>query len=162
MKNLIRLRPVIFLFFMISGIAFLHSCAVYSPYSVSPVTLPDIVRMSKDKMTSKDIINEIKKSHTAYTLKASEFAKLQNEGVADSVINYMQKTHIDLIRHSQMMQDSYYWYPGYPGYWYGGFGYGYGWPYGYRGWNYRAPVFIRSDGGNIHREDSHRGTGTKR
>jgi hypothetical protein len=153
MKNLIKLRRVIFLFFMISGFALLHSCAVYTP-SVAPVTLPDIVRMSNDKVPSKDIINEIKKSHTAYTLKASEYAKLQQQGVADSVVNYMLKTHINLIRHNQQIQDSYYWSPWYGGYWYGGLGYG--WPYGYWGWNMRSPIIIRSDEGNHHDGSSHR------
>lgn len=141
-----NLKLVIFLFVLVSGGALLPSCAVYSP-EVKPVTLPDIVQMSKDSLWSKYIINEIRKSHTAYTLKASEYTKLQQQGVSDSVVNFMLKTHINLIRQNYQMRDSYYWYPGYPGYWYGGFG----WPYRYRGWNMRTPIILRSDGG------SHRG-----
>jgi hypothetical protein len=153
MKNLMNLKHVIFLFVLVSGGALLHSCAVYSP-EVKPVTLPDIVQMSNDSLSSKYIINEIRKSHTAYTLKASEYTKLQQQGVSDSVVNFMLKTHINLIRKNYQMMDSYYWYPGYPGYWYGGFG----WPYRYWGWNMRSPVFIRSDGGNNPRESTRRGT----
>jgi len=137
-----NLKHVIFLFILVSGGALLHSCAVYSP-EVKPVTLPDIVQMSKDKVSSKNIISEIKKSHTAYTLKASEYAKLQQQGVADSVVNYMLKTHIDLIQHNQQMQDSYYWWPWYGGYWYGGLGYG--WPHGYWGWR-MGPIIIHLNG----------------
>jgi hypothetical protein len=50
--------------------------------------------MSKDGLSSRDIINEIRHSHTVYTLKADELAKLQNEGVQDSVINYMEQAAI--------------------------------------------------------------------
>lgn len=146
-----NLKHVIFLFILVSGGALLHSCAVYGP-EVKPVTLPDIVQMSKDKVSSKNIINEIKKSHTAYTLKASEYAKLQQQGVADSVVNYMLKTHIDLIEHNQQMQDSYYWSPWYGGYWYGGLGYG--WPYGYWGWR-MGPTIIHLNGGR----QGHQGKG---
>ena len=146
-----NLKHVIFLFILVSGGALLHSCAVYGP-EVKPVTLPDIVQMSKDKVSSKNIINEIKKSHTAYPLKASEYAKLQQQGVADSVVNYMLKTHIDLIQHNQQMQDSYYWSPWYGGYWYGGLGYG--WPYGYWGWR-MGPTIIHLNGGR----QGHQGKG---
>lgn len=139
-----NLKYVIFLFILVSGGALLHSCAAYSP-EVKPVTLPDIVQMSNDKVSSKNIINEIKKSHTAYTLKASEYTKLQQQGVADSVVNYMLKTHINLIQYNKQMQDSYYWSPWYGGYWHGGFGYG--WPYGYWGWR-MGPTIIHLNGGS--------------
>lgn len=156
MKNLMNLRNVIYLFIIGAGLTLLHSCAVYSPYNFTPVTVPDIVQMSKDKVSSKNIINEIRKSHTAYTLKANEFAKLQQEGVADSVVNYMQKTHLDLIRNNQQRQDSYYWGPYYGGYGYGGLGYG--WPYGgYWGWNWGPTVIFRGGGGHFHGGGFHGG-----
>jgi hypothetical protein len=156
MKNLLKMKHVIFFFVVVLGIALLHSCAVNTPYSFTPVTAPDIVKMSKDKVPSKDIINEIKKSHTAYDMKASEYSKLQQAGVSDSVVDYMQKTHLDLIRNNQQMEDSYYWYPGYYGYGYGGLGYG--WPYGgYGGWNMRPSIVIRGGGGGYHGGGAHRG-----
>lgn len=156
MKNLLKFKHVIFLFILVSGIALLHSCAVYTPYSFTPVTVPDIVKMSNEKVSSKNIISEIKKSHTAYTLKGSEYAKLQKAGVADSVVDYMQKTHLDMIRHNQRMQDSYYYGPAYGGYWYGP---GFGWPYGngYWGWNYGPSIIFRGSGGHIDRDDFHGG-----
>jgi hypothetical protein len=147
MKNLLNFKQMILLFILVSGSALFQGCAVNNSIETKPVTLPDIVQMSKDKVPSKQIINEIKKSHTAYTLKASEYAKLQQQGVADSVVNYMQKTHIDLIRRNQQMQNSYYWSPWYGGYWNGGLGWG--WPYGYRGWR-MGPTIINLDG-DVHR-----------
>lgn len=141
MKTLMKFKPVIYLFLFVFGLLAMQSCTVYRPISSEPVTIPDIVSMSKDSVSAKDIINKIRKSHTAYTLKASTFAKLQQEGVADSVLNYMQSTHINLIKRGQQMQDSYYWGPGYYSGWYGP--YGYGWPYynSYWGWN-SSPIIV--------------------
>ena len=156
MKNWLNFRKLIFLFLVVSGTALLHSCVVYRPYSFTPLTVDDIVKMSKDKVTAKYIIDEIRKSHTAYTLQASEYAKLQQDGVADSVVNYMEKTHLDLVRNSQQTQDSYYVGPGYGGYWYGGLGYG--WPYGYGSWN-MAPTIVFRGGGSNYRGGGFRGGG---
>lgn len=142
MKNLLNSKHLIFLLILISGSVLFQGCAVSSKIETQPVTLTDIVQMSKDQLPSKNIINEIKKSRTAYTLKASEYAKLQQQGVADSVVNYMQKTHIDLIRRNQQMQNSYYWSPWYGSYWYGGFG----WPYSTWGWR-MGPTIINMDRG---------------
>jgi hypothetical protein len=156
MKNWLNLSRVIFLFMMVSVVALLHGCAVYTPYNFTPVTVPDIVKMSQEKVPAKNIIDEIRKSHTAYELKASEYAKLQQAGVADSVVNYMQETHIGMIRHNQQMQDSYYWGP-YGGYWYGGWPYSYwGSPYGYWGWG-SGPTFIFRGGGGYHGGGYHGG-----
>ena len=155
MKNQMKLNLVIYLFIIGSGLTLLNSCVVNREYTFTPLTVPDIVQMSKDKVPSKNIINEIRKSHTAYTLKADEYAKLQQAGVADSVVNYMQETHLNLIRNNQQVQDSYYWTPGYGGYWYGGLGYG--WPWGYWGWNMSPTFIFRGGGGNFHGGGFHGG-----
>lgn len=158
MKKLFDLKKLIYLIIIGSGIFILHSCAVYTPYSYTPVTVPEIVKMSQDKVPAKKIINEIKQSHTAYTLKASEYAKLQQAGVSDSVVNYMQDTHLKLIRQNQQMRDSYSWNPYYNNYWYGGWG----WPYyGYGGWGWNpAPIIIYRGGdrdGGFHGGGFHHG-----
>jgi hypothetical protein len=149
MKNLMKFKNVIYLSFIVAGIVLLQGCTIYRPYSAQLVTVPDIVQMSKDGITSKDIIREIRKSHTVYGLKADQLAKLRDEGVQDSVINYMEKTHIDAIRQNQRMEDSYYWWPGYNRYLYDGFGFG--WPYyGYLGWNWSPVIIYNGRGGGIH------------
>ncbi len=140
MKKRINFKRIVEWFMIAVGIVILQSCVVYSPYAQQPqVTVPDIVQMSKDGLSSKAIIKEIRHSHTVYGLKADQLAKLRNEGVQDSVINYMEKTHIDAIRRDQRMSDSYYGNYGWPGYgYYGGFGWGS--PYGYYGWG--GPTII--------------------
>ena len=131
MKTQINIKNVTGFFFAIFAAAILQSCVVYNPYSQQQVSVPDIVQMSKDGLSSKAIIRDLRQTHSIYTLKADQLAKLRDEGVQDSVINYMQKTHLDAVRRDQSMADSYYgWAGGYYGP-YGGFGGGY---YGgYRG-----------------------------
>jgi hypothetical protein len=140
MKKLYHSKKKIICFSIISVILMLQSCVVYNPYTQQQVTVPDIVQMSKDGLSSKAIIREIRQSHSQYALKAEQFANLRNEGVQDSVLNYMQKTHLDAVRRDQRINDSYSGWSGFSGY-YGGFGYG--WPYGLYGWGW-GPTIIYS------------------
>ena len=153
MKNLMEFKHIIYLFFVATSLMLFQSCVVYNPNNMRTLSVEDIVRMSKDGVSSRDIIREMRKSHTAYLLKADQLAKLRDDGVQDSVINYMEKTHFDVVRQNQRMQDSYYWWPGYDGYMYGGFGFG--WPYGYWGWNWGPAIIFR--GGEFYRGGFHGG-----
>lgn len=146
MKTQINIKNGLNFFFIIFAAAILQSCAVYNPYNQQQVPVSDIVKMSKDGLSSKSIISDIRHTHSVYTLKADQLAKLRDEGVQDSVINYMQKTHLDAVRRDQSMADSYYgWSGGYYGP-YGGFGFG--WPYGYYGygWGWGPTIVIRGGG----------------
>ena len=140
MKKIINFRHATWLTLIVTGLAILQNCVVYRPYpeNAQLFTVPDIIQMSKDGAWSKDIINEINKSHTAYNLKADQLAKLRDEGVQDSVINYMEQTRIDLIQQNQRYNDSSYWWMA-NGFFYGALGWG--WPYGYFGVNW-APAVI--------------------
>jgi hypothetical protein len=87
-----------------------------------PVTVDQIVAMSKSGESPKDIIEKMRASGSTYGLKASELADLRAQGVSDDVINYMQQTHEDALRYDYQRRDWFYgpFYPyGYPYY---------GWP----------------------------------
>jgi hypothetical protein len=163
MKNLLNFKRLFWVTLIIAGITTLQSCVVYRPYPTSEqlVTVPDIIRMSKDGASSKDIINEIQKSHTAYNLKADQLAKLHDQGVQDSVINYMEQTKIDLIQQNQSYADSSYWWMS-NGFYYGAFGLGlgWGWPnYGYYGWGWGPTVIynVRPDHSGVYHGGFHGG-----
>jgi hypothetical protein len=66
MKNLVNLRNAIWLTLIVTGIASLQRCIVYRPYpeNAKLLTVPDIIQMSKDGVSSKDIIAEINQTHT--------------------------------------------------------------------------------------------------
>ncbi len=144
MKNLKKFKLVIYTFLIVTGVMLLQNCAVYNPYKEPPVTVSDVVQMSKDGVPSDDIIKEMRKSHTVYWLKADQLAKLRNEGVSDTVINYMEKTHIDAVRQNQALEDYNYWWPGWDGYYYGGPAFG--WPYGYWNFNWGPTIIFRGEG----------------
>lgn len=160
MKNSIKYKHIIYLLILILSAALLSGCMVYNPYAQSQpqVSVNDIVQMSKDGVPAKDIVSDIRNSHSYYTLNAGQLAKLQNEGVSDTVINYMEKTHFDAIRYNQ----GYYSYPGY--YWGSGWG-GYYYPFGGYWGGYWGPSIIfseriyRGGGGGFHSGGFHGGGG---
>ncbi len=139
MKKLMSIKSKVVLAIIAAGLVILQSCVVYRPYSDNSnlLTVPEIIKMSKEGVSSMNIINEIKKSHTAYGLKADQLANLREEGVQDSVINYMEQTRIDLIQSDQRYADSSYWWPA-DGFFYGAFGWG--WPGMYFGLNLRPAL----------------------
>lgn len=129
-----------------SFILSLQSCVVYKQPQEAMVKVPDIIQMSKNGVSSKDIIAKIKRSHTVYTLKADQLAKLQKQGVADSVVNFMEQTRINsAIRNSQYNNYNNIWRPGWSGL-NGFYGYpNYGLSYAYGG-NWGPTIIYRGGG----------------
>lgn len=160
MKNLLNLRNAVWFALSITGTVVLQSCVVYRPYPESQLLkVPDIVQMSKDGTSSKDIISEIQKSHTAYNLKADQLVKLHDQGVPDSVINYMEETKMDLIQRNQRYSYASNWAM-YDGFFYGGLGWG--WPYGFYGWGWGPAIIYsvnRGFGGGSHGNFGFHGVG---
>lgn len=107
----------------------LGGCASYPPRPPAP-TAEEIVQLSKDGLTPAEIIQRIDESAGLYPLKASELARLREQGVSDEVIDHMQQTLIEAARAREAMRERermwMYGYPGYPGY-----------PWGY----WRRPYF---------------------
>jgi hypothetical protein len=152
MKKLIDFKMVICFTLIVTGLACLQSCIVYRPYpeNTKLLSVSEIIQMSKDGVSSKDIIGEIQQSHTAYSLRADQLVKLHNEGVQDSVLNYMEETKLRSAQQNQRYSDSYNGWPGVYGY-YGGLGFG--WPYGFYGWGWGPTVIFsghRGFGGGFH------------
>lgn len=151
MKNLLNFRNAFWFTLSVMGITILQSCVVYRPDTSQLITVPDVVQMSKDGLSSRDIIDQIKQSHTAYNLKADQLVKLHEEGVQDSVINYMEETKMNLVRQNERYAASSYWRP-YNGFFYGGFGWG-GPYYGLYGWGWGPTIIYsvnRGFGGGFH------------
>jgi hypothetical protein len=85
-----------------------------------PVTVPQIILMSREGVPAEDIIQKMKESGTVYRLKADQLAQLKEEGVPDAVIDYMQQTYIDAVRRDQSLEDWDNWTLADDGFWYGG------------------------------------------
>lgn len=107
-----------------SVLCLLCGCMTLSEKRPPAVTVGQIIEMSKAGVPAQDIIRKIHESGTVYRFRVSELAGLREQGVPDEVIDYMEETHLEAIRHEQYFHD---WSYGPDGYWYGG--YPFGWPY---------------------------------
>ena len=95
-------------------------CATTFETAMAPVKVSQIVKMSQDGDSAKQINEAIDASGTVYRLKASQLAELQKKGVPAGVINHMQQTYIDAVRRDQRAADWNHWVLDDDGYWYGG------------------------------------------
>lgn len=107
----------------------LAGCASVPP--PPPVTVPDVIRLSHEGDPPEQIIQRMRDAGMVYRLKASQLARLHQEGVPDAVLDYMQDTYLEAVRNDQRLQDWNRWWLGPDGYFYGGCYYG-SWPYGCR------------------------------
>jgi hypothetical protein len=106
-------------FVLLTPFLILCGCATYS-YQYPPVTIEEIIKLSKERMPAEQIIDKIKRSQTAYRLSADEIVEMKNVGVDSKVIDYMLRTYEDAVRREQELQDwrnwqfyygHYYWSP---------------------------------------------------
>ena len=111
---------------LVAGL-WLSGCSTTGKQKVPPVTVGQIVEMSKAGTPTVDIIAKIRESGTVYRMKASDLAKLKEQGVSDDVIDYMQKTYLHAVERDQRLEDSAHWTRWDDGYWYGGLPFV--WPY---------------------------------
>lgn len=69
----------------------LSGCASVNSPEREPISLEQIVAMSKEGKDAAAIIREIRESKTTYDVMASQYAKLSRDGVPDEVIDFMQR-----------------------------------------------------------------------
>jgi hypothetical protein len=119
-------RRIVSLWVIMGCLLLLESCATMGITQPEPVTVPQIIQMSKAGVPAQEIVKKMRRSGTVYRLKASQLAQLKEEGVPDSVIDYMQETYLDAVRNDQALEDRNRWTMEDDGFWYGGSPYG--WP----------------------------------
>lgn len=99
--------------------------SVSKPRPPAP-TVDEIVQWSQNKTAPEEIIRRMREARAVYQLSGSQLADLKMRGVADPVLDHMQKTQMDAERYQGYLQahDRYMFY---------GWPYGPGWgPYPYR------------------------------
>ena len=81
---------------MLAALFFLSGCATMNAPERQPVTLEQIVAMSKEGKDAPSIIRTIRESRTTYDVMASQYAKLSRDGVSDEVIDFMQRGQLKM------------------------------------------------------------------
>ena len=99
-----RLRSVTF-FICVLSLSVLAGCAFSASTPRVPVTVSQILEMSKTGVPPGTIVQKMRDSDTVYRLDASQLAQLQEQGVPDAVLNYMQQTYLDAVRADQSRAD---------------------------------------------------------
>lgn len=89
MKNY-RVRSVIAVCLAIS----LLGCSTLRGRKTVPMTLEDVVRLSREGESAESIIEKLKESKTAVLPKADEVVELKEQGVASEVIDYMIMSYV--------------------------------------------------------------------
>jgi uncharacterized membrane protein YgcG len=119
-----RQRPTLILLIWITLLGGCASLGVAQ--STPPVTVSEVIQMSKQGVPAETILDKMRESQTVYRLTAAQLAQLRDQGVANQVIDYMQQTYLSAVRYDQSLEDWDYWSLGADGFWYGGPYYG--WP----------------------------------
>jgi hypothetical protein len=90
----------------LAGSALLSGCAALEfEQTKSPVTVSDVIQMSKENVPVETVVNKMRESKTVYRLNAAQLAQLHDQGVADPVLNYMQETYLNAVRREQDLAD---------------------------------------------------------
>ena len=99
----------------------LAGCASLNLPERQPISLEQLVALSKEGKDAVSIIKDIKESRTTYDVMASQYAKLSRDGVPDQVIDYMQSGQLAMAeRHGRRSAYDDLWLTGRPGWGYGG------------------------------------------
>lgn len=95
--------------------ALLVACSQFNP-----VTVSQILQMTKEDVPPDTIIAEMKASNTVYRLHSHQIVQLSKDGVNEKVLDYMQQTYLNAVRNDQSLADWDNYALGQDGFFYGG------------------------------------------
>jgi hypothetical protein len=88
-----------------------------------PVTVTEIVMLSKHGVAPEKIIGKIQRGGTIYHLSDAQYAEMRKQGVTPAVISYMQRVHNEAVKQFPKLaedEDLNCWSLGFDGFWYAG------------------------------------------
>jgi len=88
-----------------------------------PVSVTEIVMLSKHGVAPEKIIGKIQRGGTIYHLSDAQYAALRKQGVTPAVISYMQRVHEQAVKEFPKLaedEDLNCWNLGFDGFWYAG------------------------------------------
>jgi hypothetical protein len=92
------------------GLVLLSGCA--GPQRRPPPSVEQIVEMARAGKPAEEIVRELQETRAVYALTASQIVRLHEQGVPDSVLDYMQNAYAESIRWDARMQyeSSFWWH----------------------------------------------------
>ncbi len=78
----------------------------------APPSIEQVVEMSQAGKPAEEIIRELQDTRAVYPLTGSQIARLHDQGVADSVLDYLQNAYAESIRWDTRLryENSFLWY----------------------------------------------------
>ena len=137
-----RCTPAAIGLVVVAAVVCLAGCVMVSDPPPAPVTVPQVVELSKAGVPADEVIRKMQASGTVYRLQASQFTQLQTDGVPGAVIDYMQQTYLDAVARDASYNEWSHWRMS-DDYWYGGV------PFG---WQYHQVYIIRENPRHERRE----------
>jgi hypothetical protein len=83
----------------------LSGCATTLFKPPEPVTVGQVIQMSKEGVPAETIVAKMRDSEGVYRFTAAQLAELHDLGIADPVLDYMQQTYIEAERREQSRDD---------------------------------------------------------
>ena len=90
---------------IVIGVTVLSGCATFGFKTPEPITVGEVIQMSKDNVPPETIVKKMRDSGAVYRFTAAQLAELHDLGVADQVLDYMQQTYIEAERREQSRDD---------------------------------------------------------
>ena len=91
---------------LLAGSALFGGCSTLGfEQSKPPVSVSEVVQMTQEGVPAETIIEKMREAKSVYRLDAAELARLHERGVADPIINYMQRTYLEAVRREQSLAD---------------------------------------------------------
>jgi len=97
-----RERPALM---FLSCVTLLSGCATFGFKQPEPVTVGQVIEMSKEGVSPEAIVKKMRDSETVYRFTAAQLAELHDLGIADPVLDYMQRSYIEAERREQSRED---------------------------------------------------------
>ena len=94
-----------FALILLSSVIQFGGCATLTFKQPEPVTIGQVIEMSKQGVPAGTIVEKMRGSQSAYRLTAAQLAELHDLGIADHVLDYMQQTYIEAERREQSNED---------------------------------------------------------
>ena len=87
------------------AIVLLVGCATAKPRP-TPLSLADIMSMSKAGLSDGEIIQRVEDTHSVFKLTADDVVRLRNEGVSNGVVTYLLDNYTRAAMAEQRRRDS--------------------------------------------------------